>query len=198
MGRPKTFDDDEVLDQVVACFRENGYGSTSIRDLEATTGLKATSLYRSFGNKASLFARALVRYRSEVISRRIAVYLAPHRGVEGIKDFFTSTYRSEPHPSHGCLVTNSAIEASHIDSIARSHIETGLSEIRNALSDQLISCQVSGEISPTVDVEATAQGLLLLYEGLLVLLRSGSNTVAFDKAIELTISSLLPQPTPTH
>jgi len=191
MGRPKTFDDHEVLDQVVACFRANGFESTSIRDLEAATGLKATSIYRAFGNKNAVFSLALLRYRTEVLDRRTSTYLDHGRGLDGIKDFFTSTYQQEPLPDQGCLFATAASEAPLLDPAARQHVADGLTVIQTAFHDQIKHCQAIGEVTSSVNAETASRALLMLYEGLLVLLRSGSHSADFNETVKLIIDSVL-------
>ena len=63
MPRPKSFDEDAVLDQAVELFWDRGYEGTSLADLEAHLGLGRQSLYNAFGDKHTLFLKALDRYR---------------------------------------------------------------------------------------------------------------------------------------
>ncbi len=157
----------------MACFREHGYEATSIRDLEHATGLKATSLYNVFGSKAGLFEAVLVRYASSVVDRRIVDYLRPEAGLAGIAEFFVSTYTREPLPDHGCLLTNSAVEFSAISPGARERVQAGLQSIRSAFAAQLLAAQHGGEVAATVDIGNAADTLLVLYQGVLTLLRTG-------------------------
>jgi len=62
MSRPRSFDEDVVLEAVTRTFWERGFANTSIGDLEEATGLGRQSLYSSFGDKHTLFLRALERY----------------------------------------------------------------------------------------------------------------------------------------
>src|SRR2546430_2740480 len=48
MPRPKSFDEDAVLDQAVNLFWERGYEGTSLADLETHLGLGRQSLYNTF------------------------------------------------------------------------------------------------------------------------------------------------------
>ena len=55
MGRPKTFDEREVITQASELFAAQGFHGTSIDDLVQKTGLLRGSLYKAFGSKRNLF-----------------------------------------------------------------------------------------------------------------------------------------------
>jgi AcrR family transcriptional regulator len=63
-GRPRDFDINEVLERAMQLFWRNGYLGTSISDLTAAMGISRASLYAAFGNKETLYAKALDRYGS--------------------------------------------------------------------------------------------------------------------------------------
>ena len=69
VGRPRQFDEDLALDSAMQAFWAKGYEATSLADLMAATGLHKGSLYQAFGDKHSLFIRALNRYLEEMRSR---------------------------------------------------------------------------------------------------------------------------------
>ena len=77
MARPKSFDEEAVLDQAVQLFWERGYEGTSLADLEAHLGLGRQSLYNSFGDKHALFLKALDRYRRDIGGAALAQLNAP-------------------------------------------------------------------------------------------------------------------------
>src|SRR5918999_5563657 len=88
MARPKSFDEEAVLDQAVQLFRERGYEGTSLADLEAHLGLGRQSLYNSFGDKHALFLKALDLYRREVGEPGVSRLNAPGAGLQAIRAFF--------------------------------------------------------------------------------------------------------------
>lgn len=59
MGRPRSFDEDEVLEQAARAFGRLGYIACSIDDLVGATGLQRGSLYKVFGSKRGLFEKVL-------------------------------------------------------------------------------------------------------------------------------------------
>ena len=194
MGRPRIVELDDAVTAAMACFREHGYEATSIRRLEHATGLKATSLYNAFGSKAGLFETVLVRYEASVVDRRIVDHLRPEVGLAGIREFFVSTYMREPHPEHGCLLTNSAVEFSSLSPAARVRVQQGLQRIRRAFAAQLRTAQHDGEIAATVDVDNAADTLLVLYQGVLALLRTGLTVdVNLDALVDTALNQLRPQ-----
>ena len=62
MGRPRSFDEDTILEAAAGVFVRGGYEGTSIDDLVKALGLHRGSLYQAFGSKRGLFLAALRRY----------------------------------------------------------------------------------------------------------------------------------------
>lgn len=198
MARPRTFQPDDVIQSAMECFRQRGYQATSIRDLESATGLKAASLYHAFGNKSALFETALARYRDDVVSRRIHTHLRPELGLSGIREFFSSTYTTEPAPENGCLIANAALESNELSEPAREQVHRGLSEMQAALKTQLEHCISIGEIHPSLDVRASAGALIILYQGQLTLLRSRDPRldINFDNVVTTVLNQFALNPKP--
>lgn len=62
MAGKKTFEEGKALDQALIAFWHSGYEGTSYSDLEAATGLKKSSLYNAFGDKAALYQKCIERF----------------------------------------------------------------------------------------------------------------------------------------
>lgn len=85
MARPREFDETAVLDAAVQCFWNRGYGATSMRDLVDRMGITGASLYNAFGDKHSLFRRALDHYVEGGFGDRVRRFegnLPPRAAVE--------------------------------------------------------------------------------------------------------------------
>ena len=64
-GRPREFDIDDALAAALRLFWTKGYDGASLTDLTEAMGITRPSLYAAFGNKESLFRKALDLYERE-------------------------------------------------------------------------------------------------------------------------------------
>ena len=74
-GRPREYDPEEALDAAMGVFWARGYAATSLTDLSEATGMNRPSLYAAFGDKRSVFLRALHRYSARM-AREVGQALA--------------------------------------------------------------------------------------------------------------------------
>ena len=173
-------------------FWRDGVDNVSIRDLESALELKAPSIYRRFSSKECLLDESLDRYIIHSVGGRIRHLLeAADQPLEGLREFFTSVL--EPHPGEskprGCLLTNTAGQHEIASSHTQQTISRGFHTIEVAFRRQLERAQQAGQLRADTDPEILARVLLLSFQGLLVLARSGepdlSGTIAatFDALI---------------
>ena len=71
-GRPRSFDETEALERAIQVFWSKGYDGVTIDDLVAGMGVGRPSLYAVFGDKRTIFLRALkiMRRRKALTPRR--------------------------------------------------------------------------------------------------------------------------------
>ena len=181
MARPIEFEVDQALDKALEAFRHQGYAGTSIRGLERATGLSSGSLYNSFGDKDAIFQLVLERYVDTVVARRLAKHMAHDDPVEGLRSLFMTLLEEPDDGAFGCLLTNTAVEFGPEQS-------EGLADLRRGLRAQENAFLAAVErLSPgRADARLVARRLLALYQGVLVLIRSGypkdeiRETIAFE------------------
>lgn len=112
LGRPRTFDEDAVLDELVSLFWRQGYSQTSMTDIVEASGVHKPSLYRTFGTKEEIFATVLRRYLAERREVLTGIIDTCRPGVDGIHDFldkFEADALSD-EAQKGCLFVNSSTE----------------------------------------------------------------------------------------
>lgn len=89
VGRPRLFDEEAVLTELTALFWRQGYGQTSMTDIEETSGVHKPSLYRTFGTKQDLFATVLRRYLAERMAMLATLIDQAGPGIDGVHRFLT-------------------------------------------------------------------------------------------------------------
>ncbi len=115
-GRPATIDTQSAMQSVIELFRAKGYAAVSLDDLSDATGLSRPSLYRSFGNKLSMYVAAMNAFGDQVRAEAVPALLAPGPLETALSDFYeamlTIYYRDE-EVSPGCLVYATAPSSAH-------------------------------------------------------------------------------------
>jgi TetR/AcrR family transcriptional regulator, transcriptional repressor for nem operon len=184
MARPRAFDEQEVLTAAMHAFRRHGYAHISVADLETATGLRTSSLYNAFGDKAGLFRRALDHYVSSFVAPRLTTYAGDRATLHDLERLFLTLFEPPLDDGYGCLVVNSAAEFGSGDSIAHGGVRLGL---------ELVHRHVLAVVRREVGVEAAdarAAHLVLVYQGLLVLSRAGTLTPDHREAVHHHFQSL--------
>ena len=172
MARPSEFDEDAVLDAAVQCFWKQGYEATSVRDLVAHTGITAASLYNAFGDKRSLYGRALDHYVEASIADRIrrCEALPPGRAIEVFFEEIVKRSLSD-RDRKGCLLVNAALDVAPHDPVFRRVVAAVLVQIEAFFVACVRAGQTDGTITRSLSAEALAQHLLGVLMGIRVLAR---------------------------
>lgn len=109
MGRPKSYRVAEAVALALPAFWMAGFEATSLKDLEAATGLNKFSLYASFGSKRGLYLACLDDY----ISRYLAPFFSGFKpdGPASIEAFLQGVVaRLVATNGLGCVLLNGGIE----------------------------------------------------------------------------------------
>lgn len=173
MARPRSFDEDEVLDAAIRCFWARGYEATSVRDLASGTGLTCASLYNAFGDKRALYGRALGRYADQTVGERIrrieAAGLSPRAAIEA---FFHEVIDRSLGDAEmkGCMIVNAAVELGPHDAELRAAAIGMLGDIEGFFRRRVEEGQASHAIRAG-DAEDMARMLSGVLLGIRVLAR---------------------------
>jgi len=193
MGRPPKIDDVEILDRATSLFWRDGCDAVTIRDLEAALDLRAPAIYRRYATKNELIERCVERYVARVVDGRVGRHLERSDDpLDGLRSFFASAL--DPHPgeptSRGCLLTVTASQTAFQDPEIRTAVRAGIDRIRSGFKAQIERGRANGQIRTDTGADVQATHLLLLFEGLLVLARSGATDVM--NSVDLSLSALRP------
>jgi len=167
----------DALEAAVDCFWQHGYEATSMRDLAASMGLTAPSLYNAFGDKQALYARALARYLDCTTRDRLRRYESSLPPKEAIRQFFVEIVDQSinDRKRRGCFLVNSALEVAPHQSEIGAVIAEQFGEIEAFLKRCLRAAQADGTAPSSIDANDTARLLLGTLLGIRVLARSAPN-----------------------
>lgn len=167
-------------------FRRHGYGGASVARLAQDTGVRSSSLYNAYGDKAGLYLKALEHYALSFVRPRLETYAGPEATLEDLEGFFLSLFAPPLNDGYGCLVTN-AVGVLGGDSLASPWVTSVISEMGRHVEDVL------GRELPPAEASVTATRLVLLYEGLLVLSRGGLLGPTHEQAVRAQFAELRTQ-----
>src|SRR5579864_5265573 len=110
MGRPRGFDEDAALEAAMLVFWQKSYEGATIADLTEAMGINRSSLYAAFGDKESIFRRAMERYREGPMTYiRQALAQPSLREVVAELIHGTAEFLSTPDNPRGCLSIQGAL-----------------------------------------------------------------------------------------
>jgi len=175
-GRPRGFDYDEALDRAMHVFWRKGFEGASLNDLTAAMGIQPASLYKAFGNKRTLFEKALARYLAgpvafvhDALNEPTALAVAD-RILRRTAEFLT-----EGRSRRGCMTIQAAL-ASGVEGepIRRKLIALRVKE-QDALRRRFERAQLEGDLPNDADAADLARLITALYQGMTVQAINGAN-----------------------
>nr|QDP27289.1 TetR/AcrR family transcriptional regulator [Bradyrhizobium cosmicum] len=169
-GRPRSFDVDIAVERAMEVFWSRGYHATALPDLLRATRLSRGSLYAAFGDKHSLFLRALDRYIADALTR-IDIELAPDREpVEGLRAFLAGYVdrTSGANGRRGCLLVATAMELAGQDAEVGRRIAGFFKAMETRLAAALSRAKAAGLLADGVEPSSAARILVCFVEGLRV------------------------------
>lgn len=189
-GRPREFDADETLSKIMQLFWEHGYEATGLSDITKATGLGKASLYSAFGNKQSMYLKALAHYDERMVDAAVSTLrsqeIAP---LERIAVFLSSpiTAVQEHGDRRGCFLCNASADRASLDEDTAALVRKGYDKMRRAIADALR--QAFDDI-PSDTKEAQAELVLTVYSGLRVMARAGIAAETLSRSKEAMMGTL--------
>lgn len=190
-GRPKSFDDNEALERAMNAFWRYGYDATSLDDLVREMQIPRQSLYRTFGDKRSLFLSALELYGNRMSEVIIAILQADGKAIDNVNEVFRRWSERLTSPErNGCMMQNTCSQSIMVDEQVTALVMTHQNRVTVAMEKALVRGQEEGNISAVIDTKAVARTISSSINGLLALSRIGLPD-EFSKDVIRTLTSLI-------
>jgi TetR/AcrR family transcriptional regulator, transcriptional repressor for nem operon len=191
--RPRSFDEQDVVDRAMELFWTSGYEATSIADLTAELAVHPGSLYRTFGDKHALFLRALARYRETQAEPLASILLAGGPVLPRIRAVLVGLIglAAEQEMPRGCLAVNSVGELLPGDKDVACSVADLLSVIEDGFLQGLRAAAREGEIPEGLDLPGWAAALTMLVQGLQVVAKADPHPRRLIRGVDTVLASLV-------
>jgi AcrR family transcriptional regulator len=188
LGRPRTFDKNDALDQALEVFWRKGYEGASICDLTEAMGINPPSLYAAFGNKEQLFRQALDRY-VETRSGFIDEALAAPTARDAIVALLYGTARSltdKANPA-GCLLVQGIAGAGDHAQCIRDELNARREAAVKAIRERLKRAKAAGELPADADLAALARYFSTVTQGMAIQAAGGASRKELERVADLAL-----------
>ncbi|MFJ2648491.1 TetR/AcrR family transcriptional regulator [Streptomyces sp. NPDC087420] len=189
-GRPRSFDTDDALDAAMRLFWAAGYEGASLTELTEAMGINRRSVYATYGNKETLFRKAVDRYLDgpgafvakaleQATARQVASAV-----LHGCADAYTT-----PGFPSGCLLVQSALACGPEGEPARRDLaarrETGIGVLRKRFE----RAQADGDLPLEADPDSLARYLTAIGQGISVQATGGAGREDLHRVADQALST---------
>lgn len=192
MGRPKTYDRDEIADRAMHLFWSNGYHSTTTRQLADAMSVNVYSLYSEFGSKEGLYEAAVECYERDVVTQYIGALEEADASLAAIRTVLLQypEFARADGGAPGCLLCNAAIEQAPTPDASQASTARYVSRLSAGVANALANARRDGSIRPDIDIEAQGHYLAATLLGLFVMVRAKISVEVLDNAVGQAIAQL--------
>ena len=184
-GRPKTFDETEVLILAMHHFWEHGYDKTSLDSLLKAMGIKKSSFYATFKSKEELFSKTLELYREQTIQslRNLKENVGAKEAMLTLTEL-TIKELKETGKVRGCLLVNSGKECyNRYEDLSR-QISYEFNFMQKMFAELIQDAKDKGEIKNLKDAKTIAGRYMNALNGLIVTIQAGASSELIEDLIE--------------
>ncbi len=192
MARPKNFDEQEVLTKAVELFWCKGYNATSIQDVVENLCINRASLYDTYGDKHTLYIKALNHYQELQANQLIKTIENTGKVKDTIREIFDSAVNGilKNESRKGCFMANATLELASSDEAIAQIVSVNRHNIEKAFYQAILKGQENGEISSRHGAQALASFLFNTYNGLQVIGKTGVDRQTLENIVKISVSVL--------
>lgn len=189
MSRPKEFNPERALAKAMNLFWRLGYENTSLEALMKEMGIAKQSLYDTFGDKRSLYLKALIYYRDRTNSQGQKMLNEIPSVREGFAKLLIEivTETREQH-ERGCLLLSANLQRDAKDAVIRDFLRDNQARVEAIFREALVRAQQQGELSAQEDPAALARFFIVTIQGMRSMARLESNRKALEQVARVALA----------
>lgn len=188
-GRPREFDPEEALAAALQVFWRRGYDGASMAELTEAMGITKPSLYACFGNKESLFRKALDLYeRDKLCYIKSALDAPTAKGVAERILRGALAIQSGGNDPKGCLGVISAVGGTAHAECIRDEVMARRASSDRALVERFERARAEGDLPSGVEPQAMACYLTTVIQGMAVQAGADVPRERLEQLIDTTLA----------
>lgn len=190
-GPDKQFDTEVALTKAMEVFWAHGYEAASLSELLKNMGIGKKSLYDTFGNKQSLFLKALDHYAHTVIRDMRDRLCATGSALANLKQVLLEMQEIHGQPgSYGCMLGTNIADFSTANEEIAKVMRQYLQQVEDAFCTALTRAQAAGEVSTAANPRDLARLLLCTTQGMALLGRVLNDDTMLEGTVQAALRLL--------
>jgi len=190
MARTKEFDPDKALKIAVNVFWRLGYEHTSLETLMREMGISKQSLYDTFGDKRSIYFRAMSRYRDDTNSFLRSLFTKERSVRKGFAKIFQAMIReNRAQHERGCLLMNTNLSRAVDDVEIKEFLRDNQEQVEEIFVAAFVDAQARGELGAEKDPVAMAKFFVATIQGMRALARLNHDRRELESISSIALAS---------
>ncbi|HEX7960665.1 MAG TPA: TetR/AcrR family transcriptional regulator [Terriglobales bacterium] len=187
-GRPRTFDLDKALDCALEVFWRKGYEGASLSDLTRAMGINRPSLYAAFGDKETLFRKALDRYHTGPAAYVMEALNQPNaRAVAERLLYGAADALACPRSPRGCLMVQGALACSDAAEPVRKELIAQREQGEAALRRRLQRAKAEGDLPANSSAADLAGFIMTVIHGMSIRAAAGASRAELHRIADTAL-----------
>ena len=192
MARPKEFDEEKALRKAIGLFSRQGFAATSTDELMRVMDIGRQSMYDTFGDKRSLFLRALELYVTESVQAISAELEKPGSALHAVRNaLVTFAERDDLSSAEGCMGLNAISEFGQRDAEVTRITRNAARVQRQALMRVFARAQKQGELDSDRDLDGLADFFESALGGIRMSAKAGKSRQALRRIAALAAGAYI-------
>jgi TetR/AcrR family transcriptional regulator, transcriptional repressor for nem operon len=174
-------------------FWSRGYHATALPHLLRATKLSRGSLYAAFGDKHSLFLRALDRYVADALTRMNSELDPRREPIDGLRAYLAGYVdrTSGANGRRGCLLVATAMELAGRDAQVDRRVSSFFNAMEARVADALSRAKAAGRLADGAEPSNVARILVCFVEGLRVVGKTAPTRNTSQAAVDALLCRLI-------
>jgi AcrR family transcriptional regulator len=186
-GRPREFDVETALEHAMKLFWRQGFEGTSLTDLTRELGLTRSSLYAAFGNKETLFLKALDLYEACAGYRQAALATRTAKAyARALLDGAADLHGDKKNPP-GCLGVQGALACSPESKTIRDELARRRKVGERIIKDRLKRARAEHDLPADADPADLARYLSIVIYGITVQAAGGATRDELQRVANIAL-----------